>query len=91
MPRNVSDLVGPLGTAVRTERWLEQNKQGLSDIATLVLKSEVKPVDCSEPSAEDVLTQLSGLVAKVPTLVAPSKVYSVRLVSPRDLKERRSL
>ncbi|HND11287.1 MAG TPA: type VI secretion IcmF C-terminal domain-containing protein [Pseudomonadota bacterium] len=85
---NVSDLVGPLGTALRTERWLEQNKQGLSDIATLVLKSEVKPVDCSEPSAEDVLTQLSGLVAKVPTLVAPSKVYSVRLVSPRDLKEK---
>ncbi|HNN51403.1 MAG TPA: type VI secretion IcmF C-terminal domain-containing protein [Pseudomonadota bacterium] len=85
---NVSDQVGPLGSALRTERWIEQNKQGLTDIATLVLKSEVKPVDCSEPSAEDVLTQLSGLAAKVPTLVAPSKVYSVRLVSPRDLQEK---
>lgn len=85
---NVSDQVGPLGSALRTERWIEQNKQGLTDIATLVLKSEVNPVDCSEPSAEDVLHQLSGLVTRVPTLVAPSKVHSVRLVSPRDLQEK---
>jgi hypothetical protein len=85
---NVSDQVGPLGSALRTERWIEQNKQGLTDIATLILKSEVKPVDCSEPSAEDVLTQLSSLAAKVPTLIAPSKVYSVRLISPRDLQEK---
>jgi len=86
--QNVTDQVGPLGAALKPERWLEQNKQVLLDIATLVQKSEIKPVECSEPSAEDLLSQLGTLATKVPSTLAPDRVYMVRLVSPRDLQEK---
>lgn len=85
---SVADHVGPLGSMLKTERWLDQNKQALSDIATLVLKSEVKPVDCSEPSAEDLLAQLGALSARPPSPAAPVRVHTVHLVSPQDQQEK---
>ena len=86
--QDISEQLGPLGAALKTERWLDQHRQALTDIATLVLKSEVKPVACSEPSAEDVLTQLSSLSTKLPSALTPARVHTVRLVSPRDLQEK---